>query len=100
MESYKLNIQAEADLKRIWFRGLEQYGENQADAYFYKFFDRFEQLAKQPYLAPAVDEIRQGYRRAVCGVDSIYFRIQGGNVEIMRVLGRQDIQANLRIGNV
>ena len=75
MGSYKLNIQAEADLKRIWFRGLEQYGENQADAYFYKFFDRFEQLAKQPYLAPAVDEIRQGYRRAVCGVDSIYFPI-------------------------
>ena len=42
MESYKLNIQAEADLKRIWFRGLEQYGENQADAYIYKFFDRFD----------------------------------------------------------
>ena len=42
MGSYKLNIQVEVDLKRIWFRGLEQYGENQADAYIYKFFDRFE----------------------------------------------------------
>ena len=95
MASYKLNAQAEADLQRIWLRGLEEFGEAQADVYFYKFFARFEQLAEQPYLAPAVDEIRQGYRRAVCGVDSIYYRIRGDGIEIMSILGKQDAQLNL-----
>lgn len=95
MASYKLSAAAESDLKRIWLRGLDDFGERQADAYYFKFFDRFEQLAEQPYIAPAVDEIRQGYRRAVCGVDSIYYRIYGNSIEIMRVLGRQDALLNL-----
>ncbi|QBG36177.1 type II toxin-antitoxin system RelE/ParE family toxin [Litorilituus sediminis] len=95
MASYKLSSAAESDLKRIWFRGLDEFGETQADAYYYRFIERFEQLAEQPYIAPAVDDIRQGYRRAVCGVDNIYYRIHGDSIKIMRVLGRQDAQLNL-----
>jgi toxin ParE1/3/4 len=38
----------------------------------------------------AVEFIRKGYRRSVCGVDSIYYRIEGDTVEIMNILGRQD----------
>ena len=48
-----------------------------------------------PKIVPAVDDIRLGYRRAVCGVDGIYYRIHGDYIEIMRVLGRQDAQLNL-----
>ena len=95
MGNYKLSAAAESDLKRIWFRGLDEFGEAQADAYYYKLLERFEQLANQPYIAPAVDDIRLGYRRAVCGVDGIYYRIRGDYIEIMRVLGRQDAQLNL-----
>ena len=40
---------------------------------------------------PTVDEIREGYRRSVCGVDSIYYRVEGGIVEIMAILGQQDV---------
>ena len=54
------------------------------------FFDRFEQLAKQPYLYQPVDYIRKGYRRSVCGVDSIYYRIEDNTVEIMNIVGNQD----------
>jgi len=60
-----------------------EHGEDQAEAYYNAFFDRFELLAEQPLLYPAVDSIRAGYRRSVCGVDSIYYRVQGGAVEIM-----------------
>ena len=90
MGNYKLSAAAESDLKRI-----AEFGEAQADAYYYKLLERFEQLANQPYIAPAVDDIRLGYRRAVCGVDGIYYRIHGDYIEIMRVLGRQDAQLNL-----
>jgi toxin ParE1/3/4 len=90
MGSYKLSEDAQADLIRIHQRGVRLDGEAQADKYFYDFIDRFEQLAEQPYLYQAVDDIREGYRRSVCGVDSIYFRVDGDTVMIMSILGQQD----------
>jgi len=90
MGNYKLSEDAKADLIRIHQRGVREYGETQADKYYAAFFDRFEQLAEQPYLYQAVDYIREGYRRSVCGVDSIYYRVAGDTVEIMNILGRQD----------
>ncbi|MFT4929961.1 MAG: toxin ParE1/3/4 [Phenylobacterium sp.] len=90
MDNYRLNENAKLDLKRIYLRGLGIYGEAQADEYYNELFERFEQLAEQPLLYPAVDEIRSGYRRSVCGVDSIYYRVSNGIVEIMAIIGQQD----------
>ncbi len=91
MGIYKLSENAKLDLKRIYFQGLKMYGETQADKYFNDFFERFEQIAEQPLLYPTVDEIRLGYRRSVCGVDNIYYRISSENlVEIMAIIGQQD----------
>ena len=84
MGNYRLAENAKEDLKRIYSRGLQEYGEGQADKDYNAFFDRFEQLAEQPLLYPAVDDIRAGYRRSVCGADSIYYRIDGETVEIWR----------------
>ena len=89
MGIYKLTPDAEADLYRIWLRGVREYGEAQADKYYY-FIERFEQLAEQPYLYQAVNHIRAGYRHSVCGVDTIYYRVEGDTVEIMNILGQQD----------
>ena len=91
MGSYRLNENAKLDLKRIYLHGLHLYGEAQADKYFNEFFEKFEQIAEQPLIYPTVDEIYLGYRRSVCGVDSIYYRISSDNlVEIMAILGQQD----------
>jgi toxin ParE1/3/4 len=87
---YKLSKDAEADLIRIHQRGVRDYGEAQADAYFLAFFERFEQIAAQPDMYPSVDWIRVGYRRSVYGVDSIFYRVVHGIVEIMSIIGRQD----------
>jgi toxin ParE1/3/4 len=92
MGTYRLSENAREDLRRIYRRGLREYGEAQADEYYNALFDRFEQIAKQPFLYPAVDDIREGYRRSVCGVDSIYYRIEGETVEIMAIIGRQDLE--------
>jgi toxin ParE1/3/4 len=91
MANYRISEDAKADLKRIYQRGVREYGEALADQYYDAFFDRFEQLVKQPNLYQAVDDIREGYRRSVCGVDSIYYRINGDTVEIMCILGQQDV---------
>lgn len=90
MGSYKLSEAAKADLIRIHQHGIRRHGEAQGDKYYYALFDRLEQLAEQPLLYQAVDEYRKGYRRSVCGVDSIYYRVDGDTVEIMAIIGRQD----------
>lgn len=92
MGTYRLSENAKEDLRRIYRRGLREYGEAQADNYYNALFDRFEQIAEQPFLYPAVDDIREGYRRSVCGVDSIYYRIEGETVEIMAIIGHQDLE--------
>ena len=92
MGNYRLSENAKADLTRIYRRGLREYGEAQADKYYESFFERFEQLAEQPLLYQAVDDIRPGYRRSVCGSDSIYYRIDGETVEIMAIIGQQDLE--------
>ena len=91
MGHYRLSENAKADLKRIYRRGLRAYGEAQADKYYNAFFDRFEQIAEQPLLYQVVADIRKGYRRSVCGADSIYYRIAGETVEIMAIIGQQDL---------
>lgn len=88
---YKLNDAAKDDIKRIYQRGLTEFGETQADTYYAALFDRFDSLAARPYLYPAVDHIRDGYRRSVCGMDSIYYRVLEGDVENMRGPGRQGL---------
>lgn len=93
MASFKLTEAAKLDLRRIYLRGLEEFGEAQADKYYNALFDRFQALAEQPLAYPAVEDLRPGYRRSVCGVDSIYNRIDGDHVVIAAVLGQQDIDS-------
>ncbi len=90
MGSYKLTHDAQADLIRIHQHGVRVHGEVAADEYYSAFFDRFEQLAEQPYLYQGCDDIRQGYRQSVCGVDTIYYRVKDDTVEIMNILGQQN----------
>ena len=91
MTKYKLSNEAKEDLIRIHQYGIERFGVNQADKYFNSLFDHFEIIAKRPLSFEAVDFIKPGYRRCVCGVDSIYYRINDDFVEIMTIIGRQDL---------
>ena len=59
MGSYKLSQEAKADLKRIYQRGVRDHGEIQADKYYDAFYDRFEEIAEQPYKYQNVEDIRQ-----------------------------------------
>lgn len=92
---YKLSNDAKMDLARIYWRGVDEFGEQQAERYYDALIQRFGEIVEAPYKYQAVDHIREGYRRSVCGVDSIYYRMDGEIPEIMRILGRQDIGENL-----
>ena len=90
MAKYHLSKSAEEDLTGIADYGDEHFGIEQSDRYREQLKQRFSALTEQLYLYQAVNDIREGYRRNVCGKHSIYYRIDEQGIEIMRVLGRQD----------
>lgn len=90
MPSYRLSRLAAEDLLEIATYGLERFGPEQSLKYRDSLQIQFEKIAQNPDRYPSVDHIRKGYRRAVCGVHSIYCRVDCGELEIVRVLGRQD----------
>ena len=92
MSNYKLSNVAKEDLIRIHHYGVEKFGVIQADKYFYSFFEYFDIIAQRPFSFESVDYIKPGYRRCVCGSDSIYFKVINDIVEIMAIVGRQDLK--------
>lgn len=92
MSKYKLSNTAKNDLIRIHHFGVEKFGITQADKYYNIFFDYFDIIAKQPLSFESVDFIKEGYRRCVCGSDSIYYRVKSNIVEIMTIIGNQDFR--------
>lgn len=88
MTNYRLSNAAKEDLIRI-----HQFGVDQADRYFDTFFEYFDMIAERPFSFQSVDYIKSGYRRCVCGSDIIYYRIVDEVVEIVTIIGRQDLDS-------
>ena len=95
MAKYRLSQEAKNDLIRIHHYGVEKFGMKQADKYFESFFEYFDIIAEQPFSFESVDYIKKGYRRCVCGVDSIYYKVNENIVEIMTIIGRQYLHDKL-----
>lgn len=92
MASYILSVEAKADLIRIHQFGTSKFGMAQADKYFNSIFQHFDLIAQRPFSFEPVDFIKVGYKRCVCGADSIYFKVNGDIVEIIAIVGRQDLR--------
>jgi toxin ParE1/3/4 len=90
MYEFRITQTAKEDLIEIAQYGDENFGVAKSDRYRDQLKQRFFILAEQPFLYPSVNHITRGYRRSVCGMHSIYYRIENNTVEIVRVLGRQD----------
>jgi len=95
MAKYRLSNEAKNDLIRIHQYGVEKFGMTQADKYFESFFECFEIIVERPYSFESVEYIRKDYRRCVCGVDSIFFKVNENIVDIMAIVGRQDLNEKL-----
>ena len=95
MAKYKLSNEAKNDLIRIHRYGIEKFGIAQADKYFESFFEYFDIIAERPFSFESVDYIKKGYRRCGCGIDSIYYKINENIVEIMVIVGRQELNEKL-----
>lgn len=95
MTKYKLSNDAKEDLIRIHQYGVKKFGVTQADKYFNSFFECFDIIAQRPFSFESVDSIKTEYRRCVYGTDSIFYRVNNGIVEIMAIIGRQNLDSIL-----
>ena len=95
MAKYKLSNEAKNDLIRIHHYGVRKFGMTQADKYFESFFEYFDIISQRPFSFELVDYIKKDYRRCVCGIDSIYYKVNNNVVEIMVIIGRQDLNDTL-----
>ena len=96
MSEYELAPAAEQDLLDIAHYGLTNFGIAQSEQYRDGLKSRFQEIADNPQRYPAIDHIRQGYRRCVYRSHSIYDRSEGSGVAIMRILGRQSVAEAFR----
>ncbi|WP_299665377.1 type II toxin-antitoxin system RelE/ParE family toxin [uncultured Polaribacter sp.] len=92
MTNYRLSNIAKEDLIRIHQYAVEKFGMLQVDKYFNMFFEYFDIITERPFSFESVDFIKVGYRRCVCGSDSIYYRMNNDIIEIMTIVGRQDLK--------
>ncbi len=103
MGKYELVPEAEWDLLEIALYGFENFGLVQTEQYYEGLVFRFQEVANYPLQYQSVDHIRPGYRRSLwirefwfglslaLSTTTVYNRIQGQRVSIMRILGRQDM---------
>ncbi len=85
MPKFRLSNSAVLELMDIAIYGDENNGMDASDAYRARLEYRFSEIAEQPLLYPSVEHIRAGYRRSVLDGLSIYYRIEGDDVVIVRL---------------
>ncbi|TXE20570.1 type II toxin-antitoxin system RelE/ParE family toxin [Psychroflexus gondwanensis] len=92
MADYKVSTLAKEDLIKIHRYGVQKFGMTQADKYFNFFFEHFNTIAKNPFSFESFDYIKTEYRPCICGSDSISSKLNTNNVEIMVIIGKQDLK--------
>ena len=90
MYNFHLTREAKEDLWRIYEFGIYKFGIQQAEKYFNMLHDCFDKITSNPFMFPETIKNKNRYRYCVCGVDTIYYKINNDEIEIITIIGRQD----------
>lgn len=89
--SYQLTKKAEEDLISIAERGIELFGERQAQFYHNALFDLFEVISANPKMARERSELAPPVRVHPFKAHVVIYQIEGDGVSIIRIRhGRED----------
>lgn len=77
---------ARKDIEDIWIYSFNNWGEDQADKYFYEMDKAINTISENPNLGAACDYVRNGYRQYHVNSHVIFYHINGSEIEIVRVL--------------
>ena len=74
-----------SSFKIFFFIGLEIKPTQPEESAFSlsSFFEFFDLISQQPFSFESVEYIKLGYRRCVCGIDSIFYKVNNDLVKIM-----------------
>ena len=95
MPRYTLTESAKEDLIAIADYGDEHFGIERSNRFRMELDSHFMNIADHPLRYQEVTDIREGYRRSVYEKYSIYYRVVGGGIEIVRILRGQDPRTGL-----
>jgi len=84
-EIIKSNL-AKNDLKEIYRYSFHKWGNDKAVEYLLQIDSALEELISNPQLGRTQDNIRQGYRSLQSDKHVAYYRVDGENIYIVRVL--------------
>ncbi len=88
MYNYFLTREAKEDLWRIYEFGIYKFGVTQAEKYFNMMHDCFEKIISNPYTFPEALKYKNAQRYCVCGIDTMYYNINGKEIEVVTIIGR------------
>ncbi len=95
--AHRLAPEAEADLDEIWFYVATNASVDIADRLIDSITARFFLLAQHPRVGRRRNDLRPGIRYFVVGQYVVFYRIDGEDVLIQRVIrGSRDLDALLR----
>lgn len=87
MVNYKLTKKAEKDLTQIAIYTIQNYGLNQAHSYRDGLFKTFATIAEFPLIGSDQSRIKPFVRRFTYESHTIYYRVKGEGILILRILG-------------
>lgn len=98
MKKYKLSLQAEEDLLKIFLTSLEQWGEKQAEKYANDLHECFNMLSEYPDMGMIREELTEKPKSFVKGEHIIFYRkVNNERIEIATILHQSmDIKRHIR----
>jgi toxin ParE1/3/4 len=96
---FKLSIQAELDLTKIWNYTFETWSQKQADRYIQLIFEEINYICKNPKVGLDFSYIRNGYYKTKVKSHFIFYKINKNEniIEIIRILHqRMNIEKQLK----
>lgn len=95
MSRYILSEKADQDVERLFIYGIKEFGLLQAEKYMEGLIERLDKILCAPSLWPEVEVLGKPYRRSVYVSHSIYYRVEGDDIFVVRILGHEDPGRNL-----
>ena len=89
MPEFSLSKQAKSDILNVTRFTIDRFGINQARSYHESMIECFDALAENPKLGKTVYYIHQGYRRYNFESHAIFYKIEGQDILIVRVLHKR-----------
>lgn len=97
MSRYLLSPAARHDLNEIWDYTARRWSTDQAERYIRSIADACAALATGEREGRAINDVRPGYLNYPVGSHVIYYRRDGGIIEVIRILHqRMDVSARLQ----